>query len=70
MREISTYYHDHTDESDEIILPIDPPDGSLDYLDVCRDLGVTWVYTRDLRESEYESNPELAIDRIREGPKA
>lgn len=69
VREIVAYYRDHTDESGEIILPIDPPDSSPDYLDVCRDLGVTWVYTRDLRESKYESNPELAMDRIREGPK-
>lgn len=35
---------------------------------VGREHGVTWLYTRDLRGSEYVSNPDLAMERIKEGP--
>lgn len=66
--ELLEYYHAHADEPGEVMLPLDPPGNSPEYRDVCREYGVTWLYTRDLRESEYISNPELAMGRIREGP--
>lgn len=67
-RELLAYYHEHTDEAGEILLPLDPPGNSPRYSDVCREYGVTWLYTRDLRNPEYVSNPDLAMDRIKEGP--
>lgn len=68
VREIVAYYDDQTDDPGEIVLPMDPPDSSPEYLELCRDLGVTWVMARDLRDSKYRSNPELALKRISEGP--
>lgn len=68
VRAILAYYHEQTDEPGEIMLPMNPPDSSPKYLDICRELGVTWVFARGLRDSKYRSNPELAMDWIREGP--
>jgi hypothetical protein len=67
-QELLEFYHDHADEPGEIMLPLDPPGDSPQYSDVCREHGVTWLYTRDLRGSEYVSNPDLAMERTREGP--
>lgn len=68
LRDLITYYNKHNEEPGEIMLPIDPPGKSPNYLEVCQQLGATWMYSRDLREPEYVSNPTLALDRIREGP--
>lgn len=70
VRELLTYYHEHTDDPGEIMLPIDPPESSPEYLDVCQEFGVTWMYTTDLRGSDYVSNPEAAVERINQGPPA
>lgn len=67
-RDLLEYYHEYADEPGEIMLPLDPPGNSPEYREVRREYGVTWLYTRDLRESEYVSKPDFAIDRIREGP--
>lgn len=68
LRELLAYYHEQTDAPGEIMLPMDPPGASAEYLDVCRELGATWVFARDLRETKYRSNTALAMDRIMEGP--
>lgn len=68
VREMLEYYHDHTDEPGEIILPIDPPDASSEYVDVCTDLGATWLYARDLMNPKFSEDLSLAANRIREGP--
>lgn len=67
-RELLGYYHEHADDPGEIMLPLDPPGRSPEYREVCREHGVTWLYTRDLRGAEYVSNPDRAMERIREGP--
>lgn len=68
VREMLEYYHDHADDPGEIVLPLDPPGAQEEYLDICADLGVTWLYSRDLMAPEFAEDPTLAIDRIREGP--
>lgn len=68
VRELLECYHDHTDQPGEIMLPLDPPGAGPDYRDVCRELGATWLYARDLREQDYVSHPSRALERIREGP--
>lgn len=68
VRELLAYYHQRTDEPGEIILPMDPPDSSPDYLDVCQEHGGTWVMARHLRDPTYRGNPEQAMDRISDGP--
>lgn len=68
VREILAYYHEQTDEPGEIMLPMDPPGSSPEYSDICRELGVTWVFERGLRDTKYRSNPELVMDYIGESP--
>lgn len=68
VRALLAFYHEQTEEPGEIQLPMDPPGASSDYLDICRELGATWVFARDLRDTKYRSNSAMAMDRIRQGP--
>lgn len=65
VREMVEYYLDRTDEPGEILLPADPPHGDDNWLSFCRDVGVTWTYTRCL---DAEGNWDLSMERVRRGP--
>jgi hypothetical protein len=69
VREMAAYFHDVESEGrQELFLPLDPPGVDTDeWLAVCRDVGATWVYARNV---DPESGWELTMDRIREGPPA
>lgn len=65
LRDMLEYYHELTDDSGEIILPLEPANASASYQDTCKELGVTWFLdTTSFEPSEYEQN----MERIREGP--
>lgn len=64
VREMLAYYHDLTDEPGDIFLPLDPPGNSPEYLDVCREFGVTWLYTYPSLSGERDQD----LEQIRRGP--
>lgn len=65
VSEMVDYYHDVSEESGELFLPLDPPHASAGWIDFCRDLGATWLYSRSLTA---ETGWDLTMDRIRDGP--
>ena len=59
------YYREVAEEPGEILLPIDVPEATADFAEVCRDLGATWLLTSDLLDADdHEAN----LERIRAGP--
>lgn len=65
VRELLSYYHDLTEEPGEVFLPADPPHRSTGWLDLCKELGATWVVTRP-RDQSGEWN--LSMEQVRSGP--
>lgn len=65
VRTMLEYYRGLTDDPGEILLPADPPHASSDWLDVCVDLGATWLYTTN-RDPSGEWI--VDIETVREGP--
>lgn len=65
VREMVNYYHGASEATGEVFLPADPPHASAEWIDFCRDLGATWLYSRCLTP---ESGWDLNMERIRNGP--
>lgn len=64
LRAMLEFYHEVADEPGEIVLPVDPVDGSAAYVETALDLGVTWFLTTHYTESEGFD----LRDRIEAGP--
>jgi len=65
LRDMLEYYHGLTDEPGEIVLPLDPPNASSEYVDTCKELGATWLLdTNTFVPGEGGRN----VDRVRDGP--
>ncbi len=65
VRDLVAYYRGVADDPGEVILPVDPPEASDDFIDVCLDVGATWLLTTGLLGPDsHEEN----LNRIREGP--
>ena len=65
VSEMLTYYREGAANPGEIIMPIDVPEAPADFVETCRDQGMTWTLTTSLLESDsHEAN----LERIREGP--
>lgn len=65
VRDMIDYYTSQTDNPAEILLPENPPHRGGEWLDLCVELGATWVYRIPRNhEGEWDMN----LDRIREGP--
>lgn len=61
------YYEEFADEPGEIVIPIDVPEAPPDFIETCRDHGMTWALSTSLLSDEsHEGN----IDRIQDGPPA
>lgn len=58
-------YAEQAEEFGEVFLPADPPHASTDWIDFCRDLGATWVYSRNI---DNETGWELNMEQVRDGP--
>lgn len=65
VREMVEYYRGIADEPGELFLPADPPHATGDWIDRCRELGATWVYTRNI---DPERGWDLSMERVRGGP--
>lgn len=65
LKRMINYYSGLTDDPGDIFLPADPPHRSSDWLELCRELGVAWVYTRPRDQS---GDWTLSMDLIRAGP--
>lgn len=65
LEEMLSYYHSLTDDPGEVFLPATPPNHSPNYADVCKRLGVTWLYTSMRGEA---GEWVLDMQRVREGP--
>lgn len=65
VRELVEYYHRLTDDPGDIVLRIDVPDRPSDFIEMCRDLGVTWLLSSPVDASDTKSEN---IERIRGGP--
>lgn len=65
VREMVAYYRDRSDGAGELFLPADPPHATEDWIDLCDELGVSWLYTRKL---DPEAGWDLDMERIRAGP--
>lgn len=64
-RAIVEYYRDEADGSGDILIPIDVPKAPDNYLDICRELDITWTLTTGAITNEsHEQN----LERIRDGP--
>jgi alkanesulfonate monooxygenase SsuD/methylene tetrahydromethanopterin reductase-like flavin-dependent oxidoreductase (luciferase family) len=63
VRAILEYYHGITDDPGEILLPNVPSKDAPEYVDICRELGATWLLTTDI-----DASSDDADRRIREGP--
>lgn len=57
------YYRNLTDDPGDIVL-IDVPSTPPDFIDFCRDLGVTWL----LSLVDASASPTENVERIRHGP--
>jgi hypothetical protein len=64
VQEMVEYYFESVGGTGDLFLPADPPHASDGWIDFCRDIGATWVYTRNL---DPEDGWELSLDRIRTG---
>lgn len=65
IEEMVAYYQGLSEESGELLLPADPPHATQDWIPFCRELGATWLYTRNI---DPEHGWELTMERVREGP--
>lgn len=65
VREMVEYYHGLSEESGELFLPADPPHASEDWIDFCKDIGITWLYARNL---DPENGMDLNMEWVRNGP--
>lgn len=65
VRAMLDYYHDIADDAGVVFLPADPPHPADEWLQLCRDYDVDWLYTRP-RDST--GTWELSTERIRRGP--
>lgn len=65
VREMVEYYHGLTEVPGELFLPADPPHASDDWIELCNDLGATWLYSRNL---DPEEGWDLDMERVRNGP--
>lgn len=65
VRDMIDYYSSLTTEHGDVFLPADPPHRTSDWLETCRDLGVSWVYTRP---RDRAGDWTLDMDLIRSGP--
>lgn len=65
VEELLDYYHAHTDELGEIVLPLDPPHRSPEWVQWCKDRGATWLYARPKDDA---GEWHLTKDWIRQGP--
>lgn len=65
VRAMIEYYRERADELGTILLPADPPHADEDWLPFCRELGASWVYTRNVHP---EDGWELDRELIRQGP--
>lgn len=63
VRDMLEYYHGLTDDPGEIVMPTDPPGASTEYVELCRELEVSWLLTLDL-----DADPDDALQQIRDGP--
>ena len=67
VAEMVAYYRDAADGAGEVVIPIDVPEAPPDFIDTCRDLGMTWSLTTSLLDDEsHDTN----LERIRAGPPA
>ena len=67
LHDFVAYYTDVADEPGEILVQIDHPKASEEFLDACHDVGVTWLLTGSLlADDAHETN----LDRVRRGPPA
>lgn len=65
VRDMVAYYRDHTETPGEVVLPIDPPEATPEFAEICREVGATWLLTQDLLANDsHDAN----LARIREGP--
>lgn len=65
LEDMITYYREVADDPGEIMLPTDLPGEPDDFVNVCRDLGATWLIQYRLLEADsHEAN----LERIRAGP--
>jgi len=66
-----TYYHGVADEPGDVFVSIDGPDSGPDFVDACRELGVTWLLTTEPYEEAdpYDEAAHAAsLEHIRDGP--
>lgn len=64
IREMVSYYLDHTDEMGDIVMPRDMGDLPENLDALCEEVGISWQLTTCLSEDGYE----LDEDRVRAGP--
>ena len=65
VREMLDYYQGLTDDQGDVFLPANPPHRSPEWVDLCKERGVTWLYTRPKDES---GEWDLTMERISGGP--
>lgn len=65
VQEMVDYYHEQAEEPGEIVLPLEMSGLPPDFIEVCRDVGATWVLSAPVDPSD---SIEKNIDRIRDGP--
>jgi hypothetical protein len=58
------YYHSLTDDPGDIFLPLNPRGRSSEYVDICAELGATWLYV----EPPEDRHGDAMIEWIRQGP--
>lgn len=61
VREMLSYYHEIADDPGDILIPMVPTDDQQSFLELCNDLGVTWLLTTDVVGPD-------ATTELREGP--
>ena len=65
LSDMMAYYHGVADDPGDVFVPIDVPEAPPDFLETCREVGMTWTLTTSLLDDDgHEAN----LERIREGP--
>ena len=64
LREMIDYYHKNADSNGDVIVPYNG-DISHEFIELCENVGVTWLLACGLREKDKIN---LDIDKIKEGP--
>jgi hypothetical protein len=59
------FYHGLTDEPGEILLRVDLPSTPDGFVELCEELGVTWLLSSPV---DGDASPEENTERLREGP--